>query len=68
MRVTLALSNDTLRVTLSSDPGARMSGALAYPAPFADRRGDRNLLPYGSGYAFPAEQVEMGEPPPRRSS
>jgi len=60
VRVDLSLSNEVLRVALAASPTARMAGPLAYPYAFADRRGDRNLLPYGAGYAFPAEQLEMG--------
>lgn len=34
---------------------------VGWPCPFATEKGDRTLLPHGSGFSFPAEQTDMGE-------
>ena len=77
LSVVVAVDGETVRVRLDSDDAATMdygrtvdtaSGAahpvpkaIWYPYPFALRPKDRTLLPHGSGFAFPADQIAMGE-------
>ena len=77
LAVEIALDGETVRVALDSDAEAKMqhgrtvdtaSGemhpapkAIYYPYAFELKPKDRTLLPHGSGYAFPADQLEMGE-------
>lgn len=56
----LVLEGAEVAVTLEAPAGRRLVRPLAYPFPFAARRGARVLLPNGCGYAFPVEQADLG--------
>jgi len=77
IRVDVLLVGATVRVELDAPHGAVMdygrevdtaSGqrnpapkAIYYPYPFALKPKDRTLWAHGSGFAFPADQLQMGE-------
>ena len=62
----VALVGETIRCRLDGSAdvafGAGDANLVGWPCPFAAEKGDRNLIPHGSGFSFPAEQTDMGKP------
>jgi len=65
LRGQVTLEGESVRAVIDGpaaspfSPGDR--NLLGWPCPFAAEKGDRTLIPHGSGFSFPAEQTDMGE-------
>ena len=61
----LALDGETVRTRIDGPSDLAFAAGdgnlVGWPCPFAAEKGDRNLMPHGSGFSFPAEQTDMGE-------
>ena len=64
MRGKVTLTGGTVRCSLDAPAGAAFAAddahLVGWPAGFLAERGDRYLLPHGSGFSFPAEETNLG--------